>query len=83
MKIVIPARRNSKGLPFKNRKLINETLKIIPDSLKDSVIISTDDEYIVDIAQRLKIKVLGRTKELASDTASIKSVLLDIKISFM
>ena len=31
MKIVIPARRNSKGLPFKNRQLFRHTVDKIPN----------------------------------------------------
>ena len=47
MKIVIPARKGSKGVPFKNRKLLNHTLKIIPEFLKKDIIITTDDEEII------------------------------------
>ncbi len=42
---LIPARRNSKGFKFKNRKLIDFTLNSIPKEYLSMVYISTDDEY--------------------------------------
>ena len=40
---VIPARRNSKGFPFKNRKLLDYTINEIPIELHEKTIISTDE----------------------------------------
>jgi len=78
MKIVIPARRNSKGFPFKNRALLHKTLSLIPSHLKNDVIISTDDEYIQDAGNKEGLYVLQRDPITASDTASMKSVLLEV-----
>ena len=46
---VIPARRNSKGFPFKNRKLLDYTINEIPIELHGKTIVSTDDEEIIEI----------------------------------
>jgi len=73
--IFIPARRNSKGLPFKNRKLFGLTLKKIPKKIKDKVLVSTDDEWIIEECNRMNIRYLFRTETNSSDIASIKDVL--------
>ena len=36
---VIPARRDSKGFPFKNRKLLDYTLNEFPNDMREKVII--------------------------------------------
>lgn len=80
MKIIIPARKNSKGLPFKNRKLLIHTLDKIPkDKLKD-VVISSDDDFILEQAKNFSkdIFLLKRNEDLAKDTTSTKSVLKDV-----
>lgn len=79
MKIIIPARRNSKGLPFKNRKLLDFTLNKIPQVFLKNVSISTDDEEII---QRVSIShpdisILEREEFLAQDSTSTKDVLID------
>jgi CMP-N-acetylneuraminic acid synthetase len=76
MKIIIPARLGSKGLPFKNRKLIQHTLSIIPEDKIDSCWISTDDHVISEIATVQGFNFIRRPDELASDTASIRDVLV-------
>ena len=78
MKIVIPARRGSKGVPFKNRLLLEHTLNIIPDSLKSDVIISTDDDFIIEKAKEYKVKAVRRSDKLSSDEASVKDVLINL-----
>ena len=78
MKIVIPARRGSKGVPFKNRILLEHTLNIIPDSLKGDVIISTDDDFIIEKAKEYKVKAVRRSDKLSSDEASVKDVLINL-----
>lgn len=77
-KIIIPARRNSKGLPFKNRKLIFDTLNSIPKSYYDHLIISTDDEVIIDLCEKMNIKYDVRQPQLADDFASMKDVIRDV-----
>ena len=78
MKIVIPARRGSKGVPFKNRILLEHTLNIIPDSLKGDVIISTDDDFIIEKAKEYKVKAVRSSDKLSSDEASVKDVLINL-----
>lgn len=77
-KIIIPARRNSKGLPFKNRKLIAYTLNIIPKEYRDNLIITTDDEYIIELCETMGIKYDIRSEILSDDKASIKDVIRDV-----
>lgn len=75
---VIPARKDSKGFPFKNRKLLKFTLKIFPkESFKD-IIITTNDEVIIDLVKNSNIKIVKRSEELSSDNVSIKPVLIDV-----
>jgi CMP-N-acetylneuraminic acid synthetase len=74
-KIIIPARRNSKGLPFKNRRLISKTIEKIPNELLKNVIISTDDEEIKNKFPHIKIH--HRSEEVSLDTSSTKQTLLE------
>ena len=48
MKFIIPARKDSKGLPGKNRILLQHTIEQIPKELEGDVIVTTDDEHIID-----------------------------------
>ena len=76
MKIIIPARKGSKGLPGKNAILINQTLSTIPNYVKDSVIITTNDGKVVD--QSVGYQILLRNNELSGDDVSTKDVLLNV-----
>ena len=73
MKIIIPARLGSKGLPFKNRKLFSYTADSIPESFQ--VWVTTDDPEIKAMAIDRKFGVIDRPEELATDTASIRDVM--------
>ena len=73
--ILIPARRNSKGLPFKNRVLFDNTINIIPNELRDKVIISTDDEVLIEKAKSMGLNVSVRPDSLAKDETSTKDVV--------
>jgi len=75
---VIPARRNSKGLKFKNRKLLEYTLSTIPPVLKKQVIVTTDDEKILDECLKQDISCISRKSHLAADDTDIKSVMKDV-----
>lgn len=75
---VIPARKGSKRLPLKNRTLLKFTLDIIPKENYKNIIVTTDDEVIIEKVKEMSIKVIRRDKEFSSDTASIKSVLSDV-----
>lgn len=84
MKIVIPARKNSKGLPGKNRMLFERTAISIPTSLIDSTIVTTDDEFIKEQAKNKGFSVHNRSALLANDDASIRdvveSVITDLRL---
>lgn len=75
MRIVIPARKNSKGLPFKNRKLFKYTADIIPDDMKHKTYIVTDDEEIKLMAIEYGFKAIHRPYEISTDEISTKTVI--------
>lgn len=75
--IVIPARKGSKGIPHKNRKLMGYTLEIIPDSLKNNVIIATDDEFIMD--KYRDYNIFKRSDKVSMDHSSTKSLFLEMR----
>ena len=75
---VIPARKGSKGFPNKNRKLFNNTFSKIPEELHENVILTTNDEYIMNLVKDTSVKVIQRSKELSRDKVSIKPVLQDV-----
>ena len=74
---VIPARKGSKGLKFKNRRLVPIALNQVPDNEKNSIIVSTDDEAIMELCREKNILFRDRPSHLASDEASLKDVILD------
>ncbi|GHD46970.1 N-acylneuraminate cytidylyltransferase/CMP-N,N'-diacetyllegionaminic acid synthase [Marinobacter persicus] len=84
---VIPARRGSKRVHRKNIKnlagkpLICWTIEAaLPLSEKNLIVVSSDDEEVLDISNRYKNKNLlahKRPKELASDTSTTDSVVVD------
>ena len=59
IKYVIPARRNSKGLPFKNRKLISRTLDILPKNILKDTILTTDDEILLEIGKEYGVNCVN------------------------
>lgn len=76
--IIVPARGGSKGLPGKNiRKLKDKPLLIhTTDAVhkltkKVDLVISTDDEKIIQTCNDYQIKVSKRPKELATDTSLV------------
>jgi CMP-N-acetylneuraminic acid synthetase len=77
--IVIPARRNSKGLPYKNRRLIEHCLDKIPTDYHKDIIVSTDDEWIVELCKEKKILIFNRSLKTSTDIASTKSVIEEMK----
>jgi CMP-N-acetylneuraminic acid synthetase len=79
IKYIIPARRNSKGLPFKNRKLITFTLDNLPKSVLNDVILTTDDEKLLEIGLSYGVKCINRALCLALDETSTKEVMVDLK----
>ena len=89
MRIVafIPARKGSKGLPGKNKKLFSgkplvqwSIEQAAATKLFDHIIVSSDDSDILKIAadcKKLKVVPVERHKELATDTADMDDVLYD------
>jgi CMP-N-acetylneuraminic acid synthetase len=75
MKIIIPARAGSKGLPHKNRLLFNATADTIPPSLKDQVWVLTDDSVVIQLAQDRGFNVWYRHAEISGDTTSTWSLM--------
>jgi CMP-N-acetylneuraminic acid synthetase len=79
--ILIPARRNSKGLKFKNRRLFDFTVSEIPEEYLKKTYVSTDDEEIK--ARALKIcNVHDRTTAVSNDAASTLSLVKQFKRDF-
>jgi CMP-N,N'-diacetyllegionaminic acid synthase len=82
---VIPARGGSKGLPGKNirevggKPLLAWTIEAArSSSCIDRVILSSDDQQIIDVARRHDCEVpFVRAPGLASDTAPTIAVVLD------
>ncbi len=79
---VIPARKGSKGLPFKNRKLFDITAKTIPNDAKPYTIVSTDDEYISELALGYGFKVHNRSSSVSVDTANTRDLLREVVDDF-
>lgn len=77
MKILIPARKGSKGLPGKNRILFHKTANIIPKELASHTYVSTDDEVLVEMACSCGFNVHNRPPELAQDETSTKDTVID------
>jgi len=75
---VIPARKNSKGVPYKNRKLFNFTASTIPKDLKQQVIVTSDDEVIQNLAKQHGFKVRKRPAENSKDDTNIRDVVQDV-----
>lgn len=75
---VIPARRDSKGFPFKNRKLLEYTINEIPLDLHENTIVTTNDEEIIEKLSSTKINILKRDERLSIDDVSIRDVMKDV-----
>lgn len=76
MKIIIPARLGSKGLPFKNRTLLEHTLNSIPPEKKKQVWVTTDDPVVKEKAAAFGVNTIARPSELAQDETSVRDVML-------
>ena len=85
---IIPLRKDSKGIPGKNKKkilgrpLFSWVLTEAVFSNLDSVYVFTDDQEIIDYINKeyhwtLKVKTLLRSSESATDTASTESAMLE------
>tara|TARA_B100000287_G_scaffold59395_1_gene52121 strand:- start:884 stop:1510 length:627 start_codon:yes stop_codon:yes gene_type:complete len=72
MIILIPARRNSKGLPFKNRKLFNCTVNKIPQELRGKTYVYTDDEILAGWSKENNLNYVPR--DVVSDEQTTKEM---------
>ncbi|MBC6998813.1 acylneuraminate cytidylyltransferase [Cytophaga sp. FL35] len=84
----IPLRKNSKGIPGKNKKkllgrpLFTWVLTEAIFSKLDEIYVFTDDEYIIEYINANfrwtnKVKALKRSEENASDTASTEAAMME------
>lgn len=84
---IVPARGGSKGIPNKNKALfcgdplIVHTLKVAIASQLDSVIVSSDDPDILNIAETLGVATHLRSDALAQDDTPTLPVLQDVLAS--
>ena len=72
---LIPARKGSKGFPFKNRRLFDRTATTIPKEISSKVYVSTDDKEIKQMAAANNFNVVDRPSGLACDETSLKDVM--------
>jgi len=82
---MIPARMNSLGFKYKNRKFFQHTVDFIKQiDWIQKVIVSTDDPILNDAAEKLNFELHKRPKKLAGSAISIKTVfecvIKDMKI---
>jgi len=83
--VLIPARAGSKGVPEKNSKsfaggpsLAERAVLLAKKVFADQqIVVSTDDDGLLEMAQRNGVVALKRSPELASDTAGMLEVMLD------
>lgn len=80
---IIPARSGSKRLPNKNKRsflgkpLITYSIDVaIRSQVFDKVVVSSDDEEILEIAQQESVIALRRPIHLATDTSTLSELFL-------
>ena len=76
---VIPARKNSKSLPFKNRFLFKYTANFLKNNkLFSKVYVNSDDLFLKDLAKKYGFNFFKRQKKSATDKTCIKEVFVDM-----
>ena len=76
---IIPARKNSKGLKNKNRKLFENTAKFLKKiSFFNQVIVASDDNQIEKKTKKNNFIFFKRSKKNAADNSSIKSLMIEV-----
>jgi len=80
----IPARKGSKGLPGKNKKLfagkplVQWSIERAKETkMFDHIFVSSDDDDILQIANDCKVVPVERHKDLATDEADMDDVMFD------
>ena len=86
---VIPARAGSKGLPGKNflslhgRPLIQWTIEAALETPGiDHVVVTSDDELVLELAQSLRVSAYRRSAELCGDFSQASDVIEDVVSAF-
>lgn len=79
---VIPARGGSKGLPRKNilplagKPMLSWTIKAAKEtSFVERIVVTSDDDEVLEVASNLEVECVLRPKELATDNALSAPVL--------
>ena len=82
---IIPARGGSKGIPRKNMiringyPLIHYTIDLaVSSGLFSAVIVTSDDEEILEYASNFDVLIHNRKPELASDTAPVIETIREV-----
>ncbi len=82
---IIPARGGSKGVKNKNirvlggKPLIQYTIEAaLASGCVDRLVVTSDDDKILEIAKSLEVDCIKRPDELASDTASSDAVIFHV-----
>ena len=80
MRIIIPARRGSKGVPFKNRKLLPLTMETLPEKMLHKTIVSTNDEEIMKVVQEQypECTIHARSEQSCRDESSMKECAVEV-----
>ncbi len=86
---IIPARGGSQTIPKKNFTIIgNQTLvghginTAKKTKIFDKIVLSTDDDEIAEIGEKMKIEVYKRPQKYASNTATVLQALLELMKTF-
>ena len=82
MRILIPARKNSKGIPRKNRKLFDFTAKTIPKKYRCNTYIFSDDHVINAYGAKYGFNHVHRNQNSAKDTSTTKDMMVDFCSNF-
>jgi N-acylneuraminate cytidylyltransferase len=72
---VVPARKGSKGMPHKNRRLLEH---FDYESIKYDLVVFSDDEWIEDFCFSNTIPFIWRPDEVSQDTTSTKETMLSL-----
>ena len=82
--IIIPARGGSKGIPRKNlrslagKPLINYSIKTaLKSKFNPDVFVSSDDQEILSISQKLGAKTILRNEDKSTDSVTLDPVIFD------
>jgi len=77
--VIIPARKNSKGLKNKNRMLFENTAEFVKKiSFFNQVIVASDDKQIEKKTKKNNFIFYKRSKKNAMDNSSIKSLMEEV-----